>query len=229
MRLHHRMGQAMHIIKRLGVGAISSVTSLIAFGKVLVSSLGDIQAVSASAGTFAGVVLFLNSLPMWFVTSSFLLSTGYLVWSTVQDDRARWKAMRDYKAVNDKAWAFEPQFLARCEGLEALHEEASTQNALIASELIALRSELASVKQDLHDSILEAVKPAAMDRAQVVAAGAVQHLDGRLGLAEQKLQSSLGERMRIIDKHHADLMHRFTLLEEQIRQSPQGTYSEPQP
>lgn len=229
MRQHRGMSETLRIIKRLGVGAISTASSTMALGKVLVSSLGDIQAVSASAGTFAGLVLFLNSVPMWFVVASFLLSTGYLIWSSIQDDRARWKAMNDYKSVNERAWSFEPQFLDQCERLQAQHNEAMAQNASIKEELVGLRGELAGVKENLRESMLEEVKEAALQRTQQMLFSAQDKIDQKVQLAVHPTVSALTERMRIIDKHHTDFTRRLSQIEELLRQLPQGTGSETQP
>ena len=97
------MSSIASITKKLGVGTISTLSSMAGIGKLIVGSLGDIQAVSASAGTLAGLVLFLNSLPMWFVVGSFALSTGYLIWSAIQDDLTRSRAITEAKDANDDA------------------------------------------------------------------------------------------------------------------------------
>lgn len=128
------MKLAAQITRKLGLGAISILSGIATIGKIVVSNLGDVQAVSAAAGTFGPLVLFLNSVPMSFVVGTCITTTAYLIWSAVQEDlrisrmiadakASNEQAIAEVKKANTRAWEFEPEFRDAMIAIAADREE----------------------------------------------------------------------------------------------------------
>ena len=226
------MGSIASITKKLGVGTISTLSSMAGIGKLIVSSLGDIQAVSASAGTLAGLVLFLNSLPMWFVVGSFALSTGYLIWSAIQDDLTRSRAiteakdanergMAEVKKANTRAWEFEPEF--RDAMMNIATDRGNFNRAVneIREIQVIYQNAMATAVKDVSDSF-EA-------RCEFIAKSVLeQHFAGQQN--ERSVQESQRVRYQGVQIH--DTLARvidLTARLDALPQPPQGTESETPP
>ena len=151
------MNVVAQITRKLGLGAISVLSATATIGKIVVSNLGDVQAVSAAAGTFGPLVLFLNSVPMWFVVGTCITTTAYLIGSAVQEDlriarliadakASNEQASADVKKMNTRAWEFAPEFRAEMDKLAADREA-----------FLAAVAEIGRLQTTYHNSMADAV------------------------------------------------------------------------
>lgn len=177
------MNVVAQITRKLGLGAISVLSATATIGKIVVSNLGDVQAVSAAAGTFGPLVLFLNSVPMWFVVGTCITTTAYLIGSAVQEDlriarliadakASNEQAIADVKKMNTRAWEFAPEFRAEMDKLAADREA-----------FLAAVAEIGRLQTTYHNSMADAVDEVSRrfeERSeQIVRDMFRQHFEGR--------------------------------------------------
>lgn len=209
------MNVVAQITRKLGLGAISVLSATATIGKIVVSNLGDVQAVSAAAGTFGPLVLFLNSVPLWFVVGTCITTTAYLIGSAVQEDlriarliadakASNERAIADVKRMNTRAWEFAPEFRAEMDKLAADREA-----------FLAAVAEIGRLQTTYHNSMADAVDEVARrfeERSeQIVRDMFRQHFEGRRDertIEERKRVSEQNNQIQMLSAKIATLRER---------------------
>lgn len=209
------MNVVAQITRKLGLGAISVLSATATIGKIVVSNLGDVQAVSAAAGTFGPLVLFLNSVPLWFVVGTCITTTAYLIGSAVQEDlriarliadakASNEQAIADVKKMNTRAWEFAPEFRAEMDKLAADREA-----------FLAAVAEIGRLQTTYHNSMADAVDEVARrfeERSeQIVRDMFRQHFEGRRDertIEERKRVSEQNNQIQMLSAKIATLSER---------------------
>lgn len=133
----------MRPLLKKATGAIAAVMLVVFEGAFLVAGAIGLSTTADDAQNLPKFVVWLLDTPWWVPSLVIPVLLATVATWAFWPDRSVEKAMKEYKSANDRAWAFEPEFKARCDQLIT-----SSENAIALAEKALLAMADTNAKLD---------------------------------------------------------------------------------
>ena len=176
----------------VGLGTLAVFEgALIVAGQIGLTTTGD-----DAQEKLPALLLWLVQTPWWvpaFVIPAVLLAIA--LWAFAPD-RSVQKAMGEYRAANERSWAFEPEFRDHIETMAARERQLDALAGRQEKMHTELMRELGTLKADLHKSLTEDLSAYARSHVEAVLGNVNQTIMGMVNEAVSQAMHSYYKELR---------------------------------